>query len=99
MPIAKVGLEVEIAPAQASASPEQTPPAELVAANPAEILSAAFADIRVLAIVDEEVPARLAKRVVLALNRVIALVELRLSSAAILQLPRQIGRASCRERV
>src|SRR5687768_15485449 len=88
MSIAKVGLEVEIAPPQASTSPEQTPPAELVAANPAEILSAAFADIGVLAIVDEKVPARLAERVVLTLNRIVARVELRLSSATILQLPR-----------
>ena len=50
------GGEIEIAPPQASSSPDQTPSAELIAANPAEILTAAFTDVRVLPVVDEEMP-------------------------------------------
>src|SRR4051812_41132044 len=65
--VAQIRLEIEIARAQAHATPDETSAAQLVTANPAEILIA-VGDVRVLAIVDEEVLRRFAERVVLALD-------------------------------
>src|SRR5439155_18341074 len=59
----------------------------MVAANPAELLLG-VADVRMLAIVDEEVLRCLAERVVLALDRIVALVELLVAPAAVRELPR-----------
>src|SRR5688572_6892951 len=88
MPIAEVGFEVQIAPPQAPSSPQQAASTKVISANPAEILPAAFADIGMLAVVDEEMLRRLAERVVPALNRIVARVELGLTASAILELPR-----------
>src|SRR4051812_44465743 len=85
--IPEIRLEVEIAPPPAGASPEQAASAEVVAANPAELLFG-VADVGVFEIVDEEVLGCLTERVILALNRVLVLVELFVATAAMLELPR-----------
>src|SRR6266513_856605 len=86
VPVAQIGPEVEVAPTPAQPAPDQTAPAELVAADPAERL-AVGRDVGVFSIVYEKVPGRLAERVVLALNRVVALVQRLLAPAAVRQLP------------
>src|SRR5207237_10871683 len=84
--IAQVGLEVEVAPAPAQAAPDQAAPAKLVAPDPAEWLVVG-SDVGMFAIVDEEVSGRLAERVVLALDGIVALVQRLLAAAAVRQLP------------
>src|SRR5438045_593183 len=85
--IAEIGFEIELAPSPAGATPEETAAAKVVAANPAEILLA-LADVRMLAVIDEEVLRRLAERVVLALNRVISLVQFLVTATAMREVPR-----------
>src|SRR2546427_8117340 len=71
--VAPVCLEIEVAPAPAQPTPDEAAPAQLVAADPAKRL-VIRGDVGVLPIVHEEVSGRLAERVVLALDRVVALV-------------------------
>src|SRR5690349_2223467 len=85
--VVEVGLEIEIAPAPAGAPPEQAAAAQMIAAYPAKLLRP-IGEVRVLAIVDEEMLRRLAERVILALDRVIALVQLLVTAAAMPELPR-----------
>ena len=87
VPVAQVGLEIQIAPPPAGASPQQAAAAQMIAANPAELLLG-VRDIRMLAITHEEVLRCLAERVVLALDRIVALIELLVALAAMGELPR-----------
>src|SRR6266550_5393396 len=85
--VAQVGLEIEVAPAPAESAPDEAAPAELVAADPAERL-VVRRGVGVLPIVHEEVPRRLAERVVLALDRVVALVLILIAPPPVRELPR-----------
>ena len=76
--VAQVGLEVQVAPAPARTAPDEAAPAQLVAADPTERLVIGR-DVRMLPVIDEEVPRGLPERVILALDRIIALVELLLA--------------------
>src|SRR5439155_1146080 len=84
--VAQIGCENEVAPPPARPAPNQAAPAELIASDPAERLGVG-SDVRVLSIVHEEVPRRLAKGVVLALDRVVALVQPLFAPAAVGELP------------
>src|SRR5689334_16058681 len=87
MAVLHVRLEIEIAPPPAGASPNQTAAAELISANPAKGLPIVGV-IGMLAILDEEVLCCLSERVVLALDRVVARVDLGLALATMRKLPR-----------
>src|SRR5690348_2129805 len=82
VPIAEVCFEVEIAPAPAQPAPDQAAAAELVAADPAKRLVVGR-NAGMLAVVHEEMTGGFAARVVLTLDRVIALVQLELALAAV----------------
>src|SRR2546421_6019716 len=82
----QIRREIEIAPAPAQPAPDQAAPAELVASDPTERL-AVGSSVGMLAIVYEEVAGRLAERVVLALDGIVALVQLLLALAAVRELP------------
>src|SRR5438876_8501285 len=84
--VAQVGLEVEVAPSPAQPPPDETAPAQLVAADPAERFVVGR-NVRMLPVIDEEVPRGLPERVILALDRIIALVELLLAEATVRELP------------
>src|SRR5205807_10112780 len=68
VPVAQVGLEVEIAPAVHLASPDERLAADLVALDPGEGL---VLDVGVLLVLDEEVLVRLAELTGARLNRVL----------------------------
>src|SRR5438094_9980605 len=84
--VTRVGLEIEIAPPPAGASPNQAASAELIPANPAELLWR-VADVRVLSIVDEEMLRGLAERVILALDGIVARIERAVAAAAVVEFP------------
>src|SRR5207248_11730403 len=84
--VAQVGCEIEVAPPPARPAPDQAAAAELVAADPTERL-VLRSDVWVLAIIHEEVSRRLAKGVVFALDRVVALVQPLLAPPAMGELP------------
>src|SRR3989442_6526312 len=86
MAVTRVGLKIEIAPSPARASPDQAATAQVVSTDPAELV-VTIGDVRVFAVADEEVSRRLAERVVLALDRIVALVEALVVPSAMRQLP------------
>src|SRR5207244_12500045 len=85
--VGRVGLEREVAPPPARASPDETAAAQMIAADPAELLRR-VALVRMLAVADEEVLRRFAERVVLALDGIVARVQLAVAAAAVREVPR-----------
>src|SRR5882762_10358559 len=71
---------------QRDPAPNERAPAQLIATDPAEGLGVGR-DVGVLPITYEEMPRRLGERVVLALDRVVPLVQRRLAAPAVRQLP------------
>ena len=85
--LARVGLEVEIAPAIDTATPHDRAPADLTSANPVEGL-ALRSRVRIVEIVDEELSGVFVAGTGVALDRLVPLEPLAVAHATVALLPR-----------
>src|SRR5262249_53362012 len=84
--VARVGREVEVAPAVDLAAPHDRAPADLASADPVEARAVAER-VRVLEVVDEELAAPLVAGVALALGGLVPLLPGAVGPAAEMELP------------